>query len=443
MFRFCRRAFPASSLLFFISVSNTFSQIEITALEKNFNAFTATNEIKCIRFADFSEQPEVQVGMVLEVGDLLISEVDDVVMTINYKPDDPGMIFSGRFRVVIAPASEQEVALNLLSGNVDVQTDTATSISAGETLLVSKRAQYAIRTYRLNNVPVQDVTVYEGEVSFKSLDLTQNLAAGKKVRTANSGTTRLLPIENDDLRATADLYSRASLGKALLAGEPLSELRIVYSNLTQHYYEVLRNPNDANARQELARQLLTIQVSDYALYQLTRAEKYSPSTDNEFKAQVLMAKGAAYSQLQMESKSKELYQKARSYDAQIIEKTDLAGYDVRYDPQREIVAQRDGVVQKEAEKATPSRQKYLLSLLESRDFKTAIAGFEERVNGKQENSLDYYGLAFAYHNLQDRGQALQHAATALKHNETDRLLSNDQIQFCKEVAAGARNKNRN
>lgn len=129
------------ALTCFLMAQGTSAQITVSFLEKNFEALVGTTEIKCMRFADFSEETDVRVGTTPGVGDLLFSTVDDVVLGIRYQPDDPGMIFSGRFRVVVASTKNQEVALNLLNGNVDVQSDTATAIASGETQMTSKHGQ--------------------------------------------------------------------------------------------------------------------------------------------------------------------------------------------------------------------------------------------------------------------------------------------------------------
>jgi len=251
--------------------------------------------------------------------------------------------------------------------------------------------------------------------------MNQIVGAGKKVRTARSKTTRILQVENKDIEATAEIYSRACIAKSLLAGESLQDLTAVYSNLAQLYYQVLTSPNDPKVRQELAKRQVSIRVPDHALYQLARAEKYSPETDHFLKAEIYVTKGAAYSQLKMNDRSAELYQKARSYDSEIFDKMDLKSLRVEYDPKREIVpVARDD-------------QKRYLDLLDKGDFKAAIAGFEKRIRSNNANSIDSYGLAYGYMNLKDDKLAAKYASNALTLNEKDGRLLPKQIEFCKKI----------
>ena len=189
------------------------------------------------------------------------------------------MNLHGRFRTIIMPPAQgQDCALNLLAGGADVQTNNPTQVSAGTTLMGSKRTTYAMR---ISSDATVACMVFEGEVQI------QNLATGAAPRSLGplasaswkGGALQQFgaPIPQADLATTARVYARAETARARSLGIPLSNPAALQRELETRHAAVLARPQDALPRIDLAGVQTRARITGPALYQLDLAERLNPS----------------------------------------------------------------------------------------------------------------------------------------------------------------------
>jgi hypothetical protein len=219
------------------------------------------------------ERQPLRLGVALDPGDEIASTDPNAVVALTC-PKSSSVNLHGRFRsVILPPASGQDCALSLLAGNADVQTSQPTELSAGTTLMGSKRTTYAMRVAADATVACM---VFEGDVQ------VHNLATGavRPLTTLMSASWRSgalqqfgAPIADSELSSTARMYARAETARVRARNASVANPAALQRELETRYAAVLRAPQDARARLELAALQTRVRLSSPALYQLDAAER--------------------------------------------------------------------------------------------------------------------------------------------------------------------------
>jgi hypothetical protein len=219
------------------------------------------------------DRQPLRLGEALDPGDEIASADPNAVVALTC-PKGSSVNLHGRFRsVILPPGSGQDCALSLLAGNADVQTSQPTELSAGTTLMGSKRTTYAMR---VSSDATVACVVFEGEVQVHNLatgavrPLTTLMSASWK-----SGALQQYgaPIPDSDLSSTARLYARAETARLRARDGSVTNPAALQRELEAKYAAVLRAPQDARARFGLAALLTRVRLSSAALYQLDVAER--------------------------------------------------------------------------------------------------------------------------------------------------------------------------
>jgi hypothetical protein len=219
------------------------------------------------------DRQPLRFGQALDPGDEIASTDPNAVVALTC-PKSSSVNLHGRFRsVILPPASGQDCAISLLAGNADVQTDNPTELSAGTTLMGSKRTTYAMRVSSDATVACM---VFEGDVE------VHNLATGavRPLSTLMSASWKGgalqqygAPIPDADLSTAARVYARAETARVRARNVPGINPVALQRELEARYTAVLRAPRDARARVELATVQTRVRLSSPALHQLAVAER--------------------------------------------------------------------------------------------------------------------------------------------------------------------------
>jgi hypothetical protein len=219
------------------------------------------------------ERQPVRIGAALDPGDEVASTDPNAVVAITC-PKSSSVKLHGRFRsVILPPGSGQDCALSLLAGNADVQTSQPTELSAGTTLMGSKRTTYAMR---VSSDATVTCVVFEGEVQVNNLatgavrPLTTLMSASWKGGALQQYGA---PISESDLSSTARLYARAETARLRARDASVANPEALQRELEAKYAAVLRAPQDTRARLDLAALQTRVRLSSSALYQLDVAER--------------------------------------------------------------------------------------------------------------------------------------------------------------------------
>ena len=219
------------------------------------------------------DRQPLRLGEALDPGDEIASTDPNAVVALTC-PKSSSVTLHGRFRsVILPPGSGQDCALSLLAGNADVQTSQPTELSAGTTLMGSKRTTYAMR---VSSDATVACVVFEGEVQVHNLatgavrPLTTLMSASWK-----SGALQQYgaPISDSDLSSTARLYARVETARVRARDASVANPAALQRDLEAKYAAVLRAPEDARARLELAALQTRVRLNSAALYQLDVAER--------------------------------------------------------------------------------------------------------------------------------------------------------------------------
>lgn len=273
------------------------------------------------------DRQPLQLGRALEPGDELASADPNAVVAITC-PRGSSVLLNGRFRSLILPGVDgQDCALSLLAGSADVQSSQPTSVSAGTTLMGSKRTTYRMQVS--SNATVACL-VFEGEVEVRNLGTgvvrpltTLTQASWRSGALQHYGT----PIESAELSATARVYARGDLARARALGYVAASAATARREMEQRHAAVLTSPRDQSARIALAAAQAQMRLARPALYQLDLAETLGPTPPTDA-AVVAATRWVAYKQIGRESEAAREAEKLRTLDPK------------RYEVIREIEARR-------------------------------------------------------------------------------------------------------
>jgi hypothetical protein len=259
------------------------------------------------------DRQPLRLGEALDPGDEIASTDPNAVVALTC-PKSSSVNLHGRFRsVILPPGSGQDCALSLLAGNADVQTSQPTELGAGTTLMGSKRTTYAMR---VSSDATVACVVFEGEVQ------VQNLATGavRPLTTLMSASWKSgalqqygAPVSDADLASTARLYARAETARVRARDASVANPAALQRELEAKYAAVLRAPQDARARLELAALQTRIRLSSAALYQLDVAERLG-ATGSDQAAAIAATRWVIFKQDRREPEAAKEAEKLRTID---------------------------------------------------------------------------------------------------------------------------------
>jgi hypothetical protein len=266
-----RRAGPwMLVLLLSLAIKVQGQTVTISALAEGTAPLKETTAIRYTRFADFSQQPSVFLGLKLEAGDLLESTSEQASRQVLLEVTCPqGSLarFSGRFRVVIQPG-EKACAFDMLTGNLDFLAVEPTEVGVGGAVAGSQSTQYGIRLSRKGGGVRRRILVFEGEVL--TSDRKEAITAGTQLVYEDGAPPRPQKIEVSDLKRTADVYARFDVSKAISAGAAVPDPEQTAGELSRLHYDVLLQPADAEKRTRLGSLQQHYKIDAEANYNLTR-----------------------------------------------------------------------------------------------------------------------------------------------------------------------------
>jgi hypothetical protein len=257
------------------------------------------------------DRQALRVGLALDPGDEIASTDQRAVVALTC-PRSSSVTLHGRFRSVILPAAGQDCAISLLAGSADVQTDSPTQLSAGTTLMGSKRTTYGMRVTADATVAC---VVFEGEVEVHNLatgavrPLGALLAASWKAGVLQQYGT---PVTEAELAGTARLYARSETARARARDATISAADL-QRELERRHLAVLEAPQNAAVRLDLAALQAKVRLSAPALYQLTVAERLAPA-GSEHAAAIAATRWVVYKQDRRETDASREAEKLRTLD---------------------------------------------------------------------------------------------------------------------------------
>lgn len=262
------------------------------------------------------ERHELQLRRALSAGDEIMSVNENAVVGLTC-PGGSDVKLHGRFRAVIMPAVPgQDCALNLLAGNADVQTTQPTELTAGETVMGSKRTLYSMRVVKETEGARVECLVFEGEAHVRQLSAgkVRPLTTGTKAswwdgRLAQPPTT---VSERDILRASV-VFARADVARARALGGPVENPDALRRALQESYAAVLTRPADPAPRIHLASLQTRAEIPAQALYQLNKAESLNP-TQVDQRAAIAAGKWEVYRKTGREQEAAIQSEKLRAID---------------------------------------------------------------------------------------------------------------------------------
>jgi hypothetical protein len=259
------------------------------------------------------DRQALRVGQALDPGDEIAGTDPNTIVALVC-PRSSSVNLHGRFRSVILPvAPGQDCALSLLAGSADVQTDNPTQLSAGPTLMGSKRTSYGMRVTPDATVAC---VVFEGDVEVQNLATGAVRPLGPLMSASWKGGVLQqygVPVTEAELLDTARLYARAETVRARAGNPAVDNPAVLQRELEARHLAVLKGPQDAAARLDLAALQARVRLSVPALYQLRVAERIAPAA-SEHAAAIAATRWVIYKQDRREPEARREAEKLRTLD---------------------------------------------------------------------------------------------------------------------------------
>jgi hypothetical protein len=161
------------------------------------------------------ERKPLQLRQALGPGDEIMSVNDNVVVGLTC-PGTSDVKLQGRFRVIIVPAAPgEDCSFNLLAGSATIQTNRPTAVTAGETVMGSKRTLYSMSVSRADDTAKIDCAVFEGEADVRQSNSPPKLlTTGNKATWAGGRLTAASSVSREDILQTTTLLARVDAARA-------------------------------------------------------------------------------------------------------------------------------------------------------------------------------------------------------------------------------------
>ena len=235
----------------------------ITELAEGHKPADRTSKIRCTRFASASEEPEVYVGMELGTDDLLVSQGDEVELELTC-PDGSVLFFSGIFQAVIQLPDTTDCAIELLRGNLDVLTRHPTQVNVGGIVMGSVGTQYRVHLAEGESA-IPQLLVYDGRLKIATPEALP-LVLSEGTSWEADGTQR--EITDREISITAGLYTRFDIAQAQRNGVDLEDFQEEAATLEKLHADVLRYPQVAAYRVDLAKTQDRLGAQSRAIFNL-------------------------------------------------------------------------------------------------------------------------------------------------------------------------------
>lgn len=459
----------------FASTANeAVAQVRVTAMWRDNSAVkegVRADEVTC-KHDDWSEE-KVYVGMVLNHWDEISCPSASIIIELT-APNKSLFKASDQFSFLLKPSGAKDIIIKVNKGAGEMQSSGGGEVS-GEAGIVVIKTEYSVRVRRTPQGLQEDYIVFEGDVGVTPAarfsagfsEATMRVATGQKLRVVEGGLRRrVTKLTAEDISKSASVYARIDTAKALMKNNV--DPKETYANLLGRYEAVFREPTNANNRIQLAVDQVNLDVSEDALYQLQKAEQFTPPDQNATRAVIAVAKVAAFTQTGNQEAAQQEIQKARTFDASAFDETKLRLYRFNDKTRNQLlqhksapVPERDGptgedfrreILRSDGGGAWPiplrltAFQRKMFDLINARRFNEALHLMAETgpvtlESGKGEGtSIDAYIEAIVSYELKNPGAASTSAAVAMKKSGEDKLLSRAVYAAAQEIFKATRRR---
>jgi hypothetical protein len=233
-------------------------------------ADTAT--IQVLVFGELQPAPMLRDQVVL-LGDVVVCLEPGVALRLVGPQGKPQVNLRSPFRVAVAPRRADGAAvIDLMAGEVHVQSSEPTEVRAGEARIGTRGTTYAVRVDRAGGTTALEALVFDGEIAVSSGEGPVALRAGgdaAMVRFERQGPVVRTAVPPATLESTARLYAALDVDTRQVAARGVDP-RAALEQLTSAYAQVLAAPRDADARLSLAAQKVRLDSREGLAYQLDR-----------------------------------------------------------------------------------------------------------------------------------------------------------------------------
>jgi hypothetical protein len=252
----------------------TAPDVYISALTLGLKPLETSEEIRCTRFRNGSDDPQVHVGMKLAPGDILANPKGEVALEMTC-PDGSVLRFSRAFRVMIQSPEDSDCAIDFRSGDLDVLTLHPTKVNVGGFTLGSEGTQFKVKLPIAASVSPQ-LVLYDSVIrlTIPRSGYTQILTTGTALE-AMKGKLIETKIHSSRLRRSAKLYTRFDVARGLRADSGLDP-ETEANKLEEFHYDVLYRPAAVPPRVVLAKTQIQMGILNQAAFNLKRADVWNP-----------------------------------------------------------------------------------------------------------------------------------------------------------------------
>lgn len=431
------------AILCFVTMAESVSaQVQVTAIWINGTAlrdYEKANEVDCTH--DDWSQEKVYVGMHLKPWDTISSPKGTAYIELKAKNGDMLKLWSD-FSFLINPADPHFI-IEGSKGNGECQCPGG-SKTYGEAAIVVIGTEYSVSFQRTPRGLREEYTVLEGEIEVRADDpepqaspsqKTARVASGQKVLVSGRRLpSRLLRATAEDISQSASVYAAINTAKAAMKNQ--IDSKEVYLNFRKRYEAVFTDPKNADNRIQLAVDQVNLDVSDDAIYQAQKAEKFVPAQQNTTRSLIAVTKAVAYEQKGDKELAGKEIEKAQALNPSILEEDNLRLYRFN-DKTRTQIRQVKFRPISEDRGADPaggawpmpakltSLQKQMFDLINARRFKEASSVISERFVGGDDTAIMAYLLAIVSYELKDPAVAYTAAQMAMDKSRKDQSLSKD------------------
>lgn len=433
-----------------IVASNVEAQVSVTAIWKDGQSLPTTKEVICRH--DNLKEEGIYKGMTLKPFDQLTSPSGLVYIELT-APN--GSIFkgAGTLAIMLLPSQGKDILINVFSGYGEMQSSTGGVMTSGEVSIVVVKTEYSVRVRHTEAGPVREFLTLEGEVGIETygpsrtvegfpneppLTFTpiekKSIRTGEKFVLANDGSITTTKINAEDIAQSATVYARLDTAKAALKKE-INQAE-TFQNLFKRYTSVFEDPTNGDKRFELAVDQVNLEVSDDAIYQLKKAEQFTPEPNKTKRAVIAVTKAVAFKQAGNPQAAQTEMQKARALDPSVFQEGNLRTYRFNEKAREQVLKFQFIAIPPGQDPGTgrawplPSKmtssQQRVFTLIAQGNFPAAYQASEALVQPLPRlTSIDAYGFAIIFYERKDPVTANHFAAIALKLSLSDRLLPNE------------------
>lgn len=429
------------------AVSYSVAQVRVTAIWKDGQSLEKTEDVRCRR--DNLSDEGIYVKMVLKPFDELTSPSGLVWLEL----DGPnGSIFRGsdKFKIIVFPSSKADMVLNVLSGNGEMASAAGAVMTSGDVSIVVVKTEYAVRVRHTKDGPVREFLTFEGEVVVDTKRFGEPIFAGRKrLRPSPFGTTiptgkkilldnatlnpEVTTINSEDIAKSASVYAHLDTAKAMKRNV---DPEATYAGLLSRYKAIFQNPTNADNRLQLAIDQVNLEVNQGALYQLKKAEQFTPTSQRKSRAVIAVTKAVAFAQSGNRLAAETEIQKARTLDSSVLEEGNLRTYRLNEKARQEVLQFKPVAILPGQDPFTlrawpipgnlTFQQQQVFKFIHEGNFAAASRLLKSPTRiVRSQTSIDAYATAIIYYELKEPSKANNAAGLTLKKAITDNLLPKD------------------